>query len=171
MEIGLRERVIQVLEELQSDWAPEFVHSEEVRACQPFGAGLQTQYADWLLEADRDDTSWLRTSSVKTQLRAKQKRKLEMEAPSMLCPYRMISAAGVGTFCYGEKDGERIIVTSTSIVNQILAPQSQSHPHRQPGSSLQFGKGEVIGFWFEQDLPASVCIPTCLRPEVAPETY
>jgi hypothetical protein len=86
VETGSREKVIQALEELQSDWTPEFVRSEEVRACQPFGAGLQTQYADWLLEADRDDTSWLRTSSVKTQLRAKQKRKLEMEAPSMVVP-------------------------------------------------------------------------------------
>ena len=37
-----------------------------VKAVRPFGAGFLTQYADWLLEAASNNSSWLRTSSVKS---------------------------------------------------------------------------------------------------------
>ena len=83
VEDGSRGDVIRALEELEDfrTSAPQ-----GVKAVRPFGAGLLTQYADWLLEAASDNSSWLRTSSVKSQLRAKRKLRLETDATSMVVP-------------------------------------------------------------------------------------
>ena len=86
VETGSRAKVLQALDELEADWAPGIGRAEEVRAALPFGAGLKTQYADWLLEAAQDNSSWLRTSSVKSQIRARPRRKLVMEATTLVQP-------------------------------------------------------------------------------------
>ena len=83
---GSRAGVIRALDELESDWFEIHQRPQEVRAVVPFGAGLKTRYADWLIEAARDESSWLRTSSIRTQLKAKPRKKLEMETPTMVMP-------------------------------------------------------------------------------------
>lgn len=83
---GSRAEVIRALDELESDWSEIHQRPQEVRAVVPFGAGLKTRYADWLIEAARDESSWLRTSSIRTQLKAKPRKKLEMETPTMVMP-------------------------------------------------------------------------------------
>jgi hypothetical protein len=82
---GSRAAVIAALEALEHE-GEHCGSSQEVRALPPFGAGLKTRYADWLLEAAEDDSSWLRTSAVRTQLKAKPRKKLEMETPTMAVP-------------------------------------------------------------------------------------
>lgn len=83
VETGSRGEVIKALEGLE-DY--NSLTSHDLKAVRPFGAGLLTQYADWLLEAANDPSSWLRTSSVKSQLRAKRKIRLETDATSMVVP-------------------------------------------------------------------------------------
>ena len=83
---GSRANVIKALNDLETDWPLDHSRPKEVRASVPFGAGLRTAYADWLLEAAKDDSSWLRTSSVRSQLKAKPKRKLELEVPTFVVP-------------------------------------------------------------------------------------
>ena len=83
VESGSRGDVVKALEELEDYNTPTPLG---VKAVRPFGAGLLTQYADWLLEAAGDSSSWLRTSSVKSQLRAKRKLRLETDATAMVVP-------------------------------------------------------------------------------------
>ena len=81
-----RQKVIEALEDLESvgdnNGRPIFT-----RPSGPFGAGLMTRYAQWLVEAVADSKSWLRTSSIKTQLRSRKRRmRLETDCPSMVIP-------------------------------------------------------------------------------------
>ena len=50
-----------------------------------FSAGLTTQFAQWLIEAG-DPTSWLRTSSLKSHLRARKGKRVEVDVPSLVPP-------------------------------------------------------------------------------------
>ena len=49
------------------------------------GAGLQTQYAQWLQEA-LDEGSWLKTSAVMSQFRAKKTNRVDVECPALVEP-------------------------------------------------------------------------------------
>ena len=82
---GSRKEVVDALSALESEVSEGHI-KPLVRSMPVFGAGLKTQYAEWLIEAERDSTSWLKTSSVKSQLRAKPKKKLEMEVPALVMP-------------------------------------------------------------------------------------
>ena len=81
---GSRQKVVDALHLLQQD--RDDVVDQEIRPCRPFGAGLLTRYADWLVESIQEDKSWLRTSSVVSQLRAKPKRRLQVDVPAMVQP-------------------------------------------------------------------------------------
>ena len=56
-----------------------------LKPSQQFSAGLSTQFAQWLIEAS-DPSSWLRTSSLKSHLRARRGKRVEVEVPSMVPP-------------------------------------------------------------------------------------
>lgn len=81
---GSRQRVLDALQLLQQDQGDD--GEQEIRPCRPFGAGLLTRYADWLVESIQDDKSWLRTSSIVSQLRAKPKRRLQVDVPAVVQP-------------------------------------------------------------------------------------
>ncbi len=81
---GEREELIRLLEGLHAD-SEVTLGGQEVKPSSQFGAGLCTQYATWMMEAS-DPTSWLRTSSVASQLKVKQPRKTLVEVPALVCP-------------------------------------------------------------------------------------
>eukprot|EP00438_Fugacium_kawagutii_P022823 Skav218923 [mRNA] locus=scaffold2031:18320:23007:+ [translate_table: standard] len=83
---GSRAELIKALDELGNDWTGGILHSEELQCGSKFGAGFSTEYADWLIAAMEDNNSWIRTSAVRSQLKAKPRRKLEYEAPTMVPP-------------------------------------------------------------------------------------
>ena len=86
IESGSRENLIAVLNELTTRKQENGLVPDEIRAVRPFGAGLLTQYAEWLLTAQSDPTSWLRTSPIKSQMRSKQSRRLEVDVSAMVPP-------------------------------------------------------------------------------------
>eukprot|EP00438_Fugacium_kawagutii_P002204 Skav236698 [mRNA] locus=scaffold4101:93982:96339:- [translate_table: standard] len=81
---GDREQVLRVLNELDPDTEAQCDHAE-LKAGRPFGAGLKTRYADWIVQA-KDPSSWLRTSSVKSQLRPNRSKKVEVDVPALVQP-------------------------------------------------------------------------------------
>lgn len=81
---GEREKLIKLLEDLH-DETEVMLGEQEVKPSSQFGAGLCTQYASWMMEA-ADPTSWLRTSSVASQLKVRQPRKTLVEVPALVCP-------------------------------------------------------------------------------------
>ena len=81
---GDREELIRLLEHIQSgDDHPDV--PLEIRPGLPWGAGLATQYAHWLLSTE-EPGSWLRTSAVRAQLRARGKRRTEVDIPALVPP-------------------------------------------------------------------------------------
>ena len=78
-------KIIELLDELQHE-IPDSVAPQELKPTSQFGAGLSTQYATWLLEA-KDDSSWLRTSAVASQLRAKPSKRVLVEVPALVLPF------------------------------------------------------------------------------------
>lgn len=83
---GNRQDLIDLLDQLE---AGNGLHTSEadpiIKPGLPFGAGLTTQYADWLLQT-QNPTSWLRTSAVKTQLHSKQHRRVQVDIPALVPP-------------------------------------------------------------------------------------
>lgn len=84
VESGSRQKVIDVLKELHSETSG-VVGPQELRPTSQFGAGLQTQFATWLAQSS-DDSSWLRTSAISSQLRAKGGKRMMVEVPAMVPP-------------------------------------------------------------------------------------
>ena len=82
--VGDRKKLIEILDELQSENTDPVV-TQELKPTASFGAGLSTQYATWLIEA-HDETSWLRTSAVASQLRAKPSKRVMVEVPALVQP-------------------------------------------------------------------------------------
>eukprot|EP00435_Cladocopium_sp_Y103_P021256 s872_g5.t1 len=80
---GNREELLRLLSQLHEGRSD--MGGTILRPGIPWGAGLLTQYAQWLVDST-DDSSWLRTSAVRSQLRAKPSRKLQVDIPSMVQP-------------------------------------------------------------------------------------
>eukprot|EP00438_Fugacium_kawagutii_P021633 Skav219591 [mRNA] locus=scaffold1719:13998:17447:+ [translate_table: standard] len=98
---GSREEVLNALRALCPEGDEyEKLSDNDIKPAAPFGAGLLGQYADWLVQSS-DPSSWLRTSAVRSQLRAssnvpypglsakaqttKQKR-IEVDVPALVIP-------------------------------------------------------------------------------------
>ena len=81
---GDRRELIDLLEHLQSG-DPHPLIPQELRSGFSWGAGLATQYAHWLVDAN-DKSSWLRTSAVKSQSRAARKARVEVDVPALVPP-------------------------------------------------------------------------------------
>lgn len=86
-ETGSRDLVLSVLKEMEGGLQPDVVLGQEVRPSAPFGAGMQTAYANWLLELVRDKDAWQKTSSMASQFRARSSvRKAKLESPTLVPP-------------------------------------------------------------------------------------
>lgn len=83
-ESGSREHVLRVLESLHSEHTGP-MEDQELKPTSQFGAGLRTQFASWLVESANPD-SWLRTSAISSQLRAKANNRSMVEVPAMVPP-------------------------------------------------------------------------------------
>lgn len=81
---GNREELIALLDHLQSG-EPHPSIPQELRAGFSWGAGLATQYANWLADSVQD-ASWLRTSAVRSQVRARRKARVEVDVPALVPP-------------------------------------------------------------------------------------
>ena len=81
---GDREELIALLEHLQSG-EPHPSIPQELRAGFSWGAGLATQYANWLADSGQE-ASWLRTSAVRSQVRARRKARVEVDVPALVPP-------------------------------------------------------------------------------------
>eukprot|EP00435_Cladocopium_sp_Y103_P015295 s2932_g3.t1 len=81
-ESGSRAQVLEVLESLHTECTGP-VREQELKPSAQFGAGLRSQFG--LLEASNPD-SWLRTSAISSQLRAKASRRVVVEVPAMIPP-------------------------------------------------------------------------------------
>ena len=79
-----RDKLIHALDSLQSEHHGP-IGDQELKPNSCFGAGVATQYASWLLES-QDPSSWLRTSSVASQLKAPSTRRVVVEAPALMQP-------------------------------------------------------------------------------------
>ena len=79
---GDRQEIINLLEDLHE---PPSDEQGVVRPGIPWGAGLMTQYAQWLTETI-DDSSWLRTSAIRSQFRAKVRRRIQVDVPALVPP-------------------------------------------------------------------------------------
>ena len=86
-ESGSRAHVLEVLDALRSESLGP-LREQELRPSAQFGAGLRTQFAAWLAEASNPD-SWLRTSAISSQLRAKPCKRSMVEVPAMVPPLEM----------------------------------------------------------------------------------
>ena len=83
---GNRQDLIDLLDQLEFGNGLHTSEGESIlRPGLPFGAGLTTQYADWLLQS-QNPTSWLRTSAVKTQLHSKQHKRVQVDIPALVPP-------------------------------------------------------------------------------------
>ena len=82
---GSRGEVLRVLQSLCPDDTDVACDSNDLKPSAPFGAGLLGKYADWVLEC-QDPSSWLRTSSVKSQLRTPKQRRVEVDVPALVLP-------------------------------------------------------------------------------------
>jgi hypothetical protein len=80
-----REEVLRVLRTLCPEVPGEAVPDNELKPAAPFGAGLLGQYADWIVHS-KDPTSWLRTSAVRSQLRATRQKRVEVDVPALVRP-------------------------------------------------------------------------------------
>ena len=78
------DKLIHALDSLQSEHHGP-IGDQELKPTSCFGAGVSTQYASWLLES-QDPSSWLRTSSVASQLKASSTRRVVVEAPALMQP-------------------------------------------------------------------------------------
>lgn len=79
-----RDKLIHALDSLQSEHHGP-IGDQELKPNSCFGAGVATQYASWLLES-QDPSSWLRASSVASQLKAPSTRRVVVEAPALMQP-------------------------------------------------------------------------------------
>ena len=86
-ETGSRDKVLEALTALEGDPDLSYLLPQEIRPGKAFGAGLQTQYADWLLELVGDPHAWQKTSAMASQFKARGKsRKLSLEASTLVPP-------------------------------------------------------------------------------------
>ena len=86
-ESGSRDKVLEALTALEGDPNLNHLLPQEIRPGKAFGAGLQTQYADWLLELVGEPHTWQKTSAISSQFKARGKsRKLALEAPTLVPP-------------------------------------------------------------------------------------
>ena len=80
---GDRSEILRLLEALEVE--EQFEGKQEQQLANSNGAGLRTQYADWLLSS-LDDSSWLRTSAIKSQMRAAPSRRVQVDVPALVQP-------------------------------------------------------------------------------------
>lgn len=80
---GDRAEILRLLDALEDE--EQFDESQEQTSSSSFGAGLRTQYADWLL-GSLDDSSWLRTSSIRSQMKAAPSRRVQVDVPALVRP-------------------------------------------------------------------------------------
>ena len=81
---GDRSELVAALESLQEEGVGH-IGCQELKPTTQFGAGLSTQFASWLTEAG-DKDSWLRTSAISSQLRAKPSKRSMVEVPAIIPP-------------------------------------------------------------------------------------
>ena len=81
---GDRDGVVKALEALHGSPNGTPI-PRELRPGVPCGAGLKTQYAEWLIQAT-SASSWLRTSAVKSQLNACRPHRVEVDMPALVEP-------------------------------------------------------------------------------------
>lgn len=84
VKVGDRPELERVLEDLQTISTGPILE-QELKPTSSFGAGLSTQYASWLIEA-RSPSSWLRTSAVASQLKARPSKRTMVEVPALVQP-------------------------------------------------------------------------------------
>lgn len=63
----------------------DHVQEEQLRAFVRSGVGMNTEYGRWLQQA-LDEGSWLRTSPILSQYRAKKSRRIDIEVPELVKP-------------------------------------------------------------------------------------
>ncbi len=83
---GDRSELVEALEALQEEGVGP-ISRQELKPTSQFGAGLSSQFASWLTEAG-DKDSWLRTSAISSQLRAKPSKRSMVEVPAIVPPLR-----------------------------------------------------------------------------------
>lgn len=81
---GDRHEVVKALDALDGS-SGDISIPQELRPGVPFGAGLKTQYAEWLMQA-ASPSSWLRTSAFKSQLNACRSHRVEVDMPALVEP-------------------------------------------------------------------------------------